>query len=202
MDYGPVRTEIWLREADAGRITIYGQITGDHSRMIRDYLLHLIRSGAEGRDLDFFIDCDGSDYVCWPIACCILKLSQENATTAYIEEAKSGGLILAVAATKRVCSPRAEFMWHGSRWKEGYDESKMNDEERVEWMVARLTKPGMFERSAVRECWAEKAVSGKRFCFEAEEALELGVVHEIATKANLFDFPIETPIPHSPGEIK
>ena len=197
MKYRSLRPEIWLREADAGRISIEGQITGDDSQMILDYLLHMIRSGAADQleHLTLFINCYGTDNICWPIACCILKLSQKLHTIAYIDSAKSGGLIIALAATARRCSPRAEFMFYGSTAKEGHDESGMNDEDRVAWMVARTAEDyDPLERGRVKAFWAQKAESGDRFSFGPEEALQLGIVKGIASD-NIFDFHIKTPIP-------
>ena len=167
MDLEMLQAQIWLREADAGRIDIEGILKDEEAWVYRNYLRYAARSEVD-TPYTFYIDCDGTDDNCWEMARYIKQL--KGRTVAVIDdEAISGGLIIALACDHRIAVSGAKFAWHGSPKKPGND--WRSDEDRVDFITERTTAP--------RELWEEKAESGKAYWFKAEEALEWGVIHEV-----------------------
>lgn len=162
--WATIAAEQWRLQAEKGVLWIPDLLQNDAAQAV---LLAAHNAVAEGMALALMIDCIGGDDTCVDIAKAIRdpRIAASCAKVNY--RALSAGLYLAVACDKRIAVPGAEFLFHGSPYKAG----RRTDAEDAEYFEARTGTPSAF--------WAEKAESGEPFTFGAEEALALGVIHEI-----------------------
>ena len=160
-----VCANLWQRLADEGTIIVPGLLQGDAAQAV---LLHvrILAGRPVAEPLFLEINCTGGDSTCLRIADIIEAYGGDTAAHV-VGVAYSAGLILAIACKRRTAVPNAVFLFHGSPLKDG----AADDAQDAAMFGRRTGRPAEF--------WAEKAENGKEWQVGAEEALELGVIHEI-----------------------
>jgi len=172
--------DIWYAEAKQGRLVVPNKFVGDDAKtfnaMLRFHLQRKLvaRSTYKVKQIDVYVDCVGGDPSCWKAFDLLERIDNAGLPVrAYIFNAWSAGIIIAMGARRRYCYPNASFMWHGSTSKPGFDESDMSDEDRCSIMANR-TKMSY-------DWWMEHAASGDVFKFGSNEAIEYGVCESMIT---------------------
>jgi len=173
-----IEADLWLRQADAGRLYIPLDIASPVGDIILDHLTWWRQEHRE-RPLALYIGCGSGDNLTDLILEAIERLDD---TTAYADMAVSAGLEVTMACKHRVASPRAKFAYHGladvpkpGQAKRGH----RTDEMQIEWMLERLVDKAERDMVEARAFWTAKTASGDLWEFGAEEAKELGIIHEI-----------------------
>jgi hypothetical protein len=157
-----IQAQAFLSEAKAGHLWVPDDISGPRA----DVLAAVVRSAGPS-PLAVHISTTNGGPQTWTLA---QELDAHPDTTAHVGHyAKSAGLILVVSCRHRVCQSYSRFLYHGSPYKRGGGD----DDAKAQWL-AKHTAAGF-------TYWRDLATPGEDFEFGAEEALELGVVHEIAT---------------------
>lgn len=153
----------WCALADAGLVIVPAELMEDAAYALELQLYKLLREGRE--DVKLLLNCVNGDDFCFEIG---LLLERFPASHVHVQgKALSAGLILTVCAKRRTCQPGAEFLHHGEDMRFPLEDDHML----AQWMAARTTTPATF--------WLDKCKQPEPFTFGAEEALALGVVHEI-----------------------
>jgi ATP-dependent protease ClpP protease subunit len=172
----PAYMQEWLEDARSGLVRVDG--------LIDDELCDLIKLVATGwarrrypEQITIDIDCAVGGHSCvWSTATTLARLSNGNIETIVHGYAISAGLILSLAGDRRSCYPDSIFQFHGSEYKRGQNPERLADDgHRCRWFAARTGQSEAF--------WLEKAEDGCPWYFEAEEALAIGVVHQIVGAA-------------------
>ena len=111
------------------------------------------------------VNTQGGDSSCWRIA----KLISRDVWDCTVDNhGISAGLILTVACRgTRTCTPSSEFAFHGEQRRD----YELPDQRRAEWFAERTNMPIDF--------WLGHIGKPRAFYFDAQEALEMGVVSEI-----------------------
>lgn len=153
----------WCALADSGLIVAPTELQHGAAYALELQLRKLLHEGRQ--DVKLLINCVGGDDFCFEVG---KLLERFPASHVHVQgQALSAGLILTVCAKRRTCQPGAKFLHHGEDIRFPDDDDRMLSE----WMAARTTTPAAF--------WLEKCKAEDAFTFGAEEALALGVVHEI-----------------------
>ena len=161
----------WWERAQKGEVWTPGNVQRDAALALLLAVHQLNEDIAEGIGFadkgTLVIDTIDGGRVVWEIAD---EIGHGEWDCAVRESALSAGLILVCACTgHRTCVPNSRFLFHGLDIRD-YEAS---DRQRAEWFAERTKMPAEF--------WL--AHCGEDFGFGAEEALEFGVVHEIAGDA-------------------
>jgi ATP-dependent protease ClpP protease subunit len=165
-----VTMDLWLECARDGLLLVRGVIDEARCDLIEQLLLLQNKSGDLWSTLR--IDSIGGDAAIWRLAKVITRLNM-NVTTIVDGHAYSAGLILSLAGDNRSCYLDSRFQFHGTPWKSGCSHVETEEDVlRSEWFAEQTGQDADF--------WLEKAASGKPWYFDAQTALEIGVVHEIA----------------------
>ena len=167
-----LQAKFWQDDADLGRLRMPGDIGSDGGVVILAQIARMAERAEQ--PLTVNINCSSGDARCWRIAAA-LEAYPLTVTTVVERAAISAGLIIAVAGSKRIARPGAQFGFHGNMNR--YDAESPNDEGRARYFADRTT--------AGYEFWCQKALSDEVYTFDAEEALALGVVHEISDTQTL-----------------
>ncbi len=115
--------------------------------------------------LTVHVDCNNGDASCWDLAQAIIE-HDGKATAMVGAEAKSAGLIVALACDKLVCRSDTRFLYHGFAGQEEANRKK------AAWFALRT-----IISEAVWYAMAETGVDNE---FGAKEALEWGIAQGFA----------------------
>ncbi len=152
----------WVRLADDGCIHTPPRMINEAAAAV---YYHILLSVRQGRPLDFVIDTIEGDSTVWRMAKALEQGS--NATTATVTyRAYSAGLVLACACSRRTATPHAQFLYHGLNIRN----YQRDDERRAQWFGERTHRDAEF--------WLDLCSQGDTV-FDARQALEWGVIHEI-----------------------
>lgn len=159
-----LQAEVFRDEFANGRLWVPRDVSGP----VASLLTVMVQSYA-GTELDLFIDTNNGTSTVWDLAAALDDVGWK--AVAHVgAEAKSAGLILTCACKGyRICRKDTKFLYHGSPLKAGTED----DERKARWFAAHTTAP--------YEHWRHMAETGTDFTFGVTEALEWGVIHEVAS---------------------
>jgi len=179
LDADSIETALWLKTLDRGHLVMPDDVEGYSGALVAAVrhreLVRVQRGGTDMRGdetrparLTVWVNCCNGDTHIWRV-CKALTASRSKITTIAQRLAISAGAWIALAGDVRYCTERTKYVIHGATFHENRE---AENEKRVKYLVERTGGHDAF--------WAEKLNGEKHeYKFGADEAIELGVAHEI-----------------------
>jgi len=153
----------WEALADSGLIVLPRKLQCEAFHAVQLQLLKLLHEGRQ--QVKLLLNCDDGDDSCFRLEGLFARFALSHVHVT--ERAYSAGLIAAIAASHRTCEPGALFLHHGDDLRCPEEDDAMLSS----YMARHTTMP--------QEFWLERCRLKAPFEFDAERALEYGVVQEI-----------------------
>lgn len=151
-----------LEQAKAGHLWVPRDVSGDYALV----LTAAVDLCPPGKEWWVHVNTDNGTQTVWTLAS---RLNDIDSRAFIGQFCKSAGLIIACACDFRVCNPSTEFLFHGTAYHRHRD---AEDARRAQWFADRTKMPVEF--------WAGFCADGDDHEFGPQEALEWGVVQEVA----------------------
>jgi len=170
--------------------------------LVEKLYVHLIKLQEESRQIDItvVINSRGGNFYESSVATDLMGTAKPLIRTIALAEATSGGFILFMGGKHRICHDYTNLMMHAISFGPGGKVPNIEDRvNHIKHLQEKLAKFFSYQTGGrtTPEYWIELFKSEKDKWFSAEEAVKLGIVHQIIKRPEMVDKNFSSRLPYT-----